>query len=336
MLAFYRIWGDTPSSIFSYFGYEFFIDAIHLIGLESISIGRITNNDTFKRRIGDIIAYSEIDIIEDSSSFGITLGYLYHVWIYITGIDMILATRIYLTPCGISNHLEHLTIIEWEFFYSKMSKKSWGDITSNHNCFYRNCARTTERIGEGNRVFPVSKCNECCGKIFLDGSFSCFSAISSLMERISSDIEENMRDIVDDENEDMYLDTIREIWSIQCTEYGSLSNTLESWYTLQSWSCRRCFDNNSFFSSEILTPLESIQSIIELIEIIRFFSSKLDIDSIRKSTPDEEFIHIPLCPSTRYETILDLYICTSETLTFSLDERLDSRLTSENKATMSV
>lgn len=147
---------------------------------------------------------------------------------------MIFTTRIYLAPCSISNRLEHLIIIEWEFFYPKMSKKSWGDITSNHNCFYRNCARTTERIRERNRVFPVSKSNECCGKIFFDGSFSCFSAISSLMERISSYIEENMSNIVDDEYENMHFYAIREIWSIQCTEYGSLPNTLESWYTLKS------------------------------------------------------------------------------------------------------
>jgi len=147
---------------------------------------------------------------------------------------MILATWIYLAPGSISNYLEHLTIIEWEFFHSKMSKKSWGDITSNHNCFYRNCTRTTERIRERNRVFPVSKSNECCGKIFFDRSFSCFSTISSLMERISSDIEENMSNIVDDEYENMYLDTIREIWSIQRTEYSSLPDTLESWDTLRS------------------------------------------------------------------------------------------------------
>lgn len=54
------------------------------------------------------------------------------------------------------------------------------------------------------------------------------------MEWISSDIEENMSDIVDNQYENMDFCSIREIRSIQRAEYGSLSNTLESRDTLES------------------------------------------------------------------------------------------------------
>ena len=47
------------------------------------------------------------------------------------------------------------------------------------------------------------------------------------MQGITSHIEEDMCDIIDDEDEDMDLRITRIVWSYECREYRILSDTLD-------------------------------------------------------------------------------------------------------------
>lgn len=137
--------------------------------------------------------------------------------------------------------------------------------------------------------------------------------------------------IIDNQYENMDFCSVCEIRSIESGEYCSLSDTLDCRNTFESRSCGRCLDDDAFFSCEVFTPLDAIEHIVEMIEIFSFLTTQLDIDSIRESAPNKEFIHISVRSCTRYETILDLYICTPESFTFSSYQGFESRLASENK-----
>ncbi len=332
MFGFELIWCDESSSFFSYSFYEFFIYFINLTVLETISVWRIRYNDTFSDWRTHKILYRKTDIIENSSSFCISLGYLDHLRCDITCENSIFTTWIDLTSGYVLYILEYFSIEKSEFLYSKMTIESWGNITSNHHCFYGNSSRSTHWIYEWSCIFPVCKCHECCGEILFDWSFSSLTSISSLMKWITRDIEEYMGNIIHNEYENMYLSTIGEIGSIESREDSSLTHTLDCWDTLEYRSCRRCLDDDAFLSSQIISPLQTIECIIESIEIFDFFWSELDIYSIRESTPYEEFIHISVCSRTRDESILGDDLCTTESFAFTFYEWFESWLTSEDKS----
>jgi hypothetical protein len=81
---------------------------------------------------------------------------------------------------------------------------------------------------------------------------------------------------------------------------------------------------------EILRPVDSVEQIIETIEISYFRTTEFEVNSIRKSAPYEEFIEIFWYTTCFYEAILGVYILESELLTLSLDEGFESRLAGED------
>jgi len=324
-------WCNKASSFFFHQSNKFSIDFINLTILKTISVWRIGDDYSFWNRMIYKISCRKIDILKYSRSFRISLGYLYHLRIDIARYDRVFSTWVDLAPCGILYIQEDFCIEKSEFFHTKMSREPWGNISSDHHRFDRNSSRTTEWIDEGSWVFPVCKCNECSSKIFFDWCFSGFSSISSFMEGITGDIEKNMSNIINNQDEYMYLCSIGRIRSIERREYSSLTDTLKSWNTLKSRSCRWGFDDDSLFSCQIFTPIETRESIIECVKIFCFFTREFDIDSIRKSTPDEKLVHISIVSSTGYESILSLYLSTSESFTFSFYEGFESRLTRENE-----
>lgn len=325
-------WCNKTSSFFLHQSNKFSIDFIDLTILKAISVWRIGDNDSFGNWIFYKISCRKIDIIENSSSFGISLRYLYHLRIDITRYDRIFSTWIDLASRSILYIQEYFCIEKSEFFYTKMSRKSRCNISSNHHSLDRNRSRTTERINKWGRVFPVCKCNECSSKIFFDGSFSSFSSVSSFMKGVTSDIKEDMSNVINNQDEYVHLSSVGSIWGIECREYSSLTDTLKGWNTLKNRSRRRSFDDDSLFSCQIFTPIECREGIIEGVKIFCFFSWKFNVDTIRKSTPDEEFVHITICSSTGYESILSLDFFASESFTFSFYERFESRLAGENES----
>lgn len=329
MLAIEWIRSDESSTIFSDFSDEFPVYLIDLCILQTIPIGRIGYDDTSLDRASYKVLCHKSDIIENSGSFGISLCYREHCGIDITRGNVVFSTWIYLASCGILDGFQHHTIEELEFFDPKMSIESWGNVASNHHCLNSNRPRSTEGIQQRRSVFPICKCDQSCGEIFFDWSLSSLPPVATLVEGIARDVKEDMSDIIDNQDEYMHLDSVGKIRSIECRKYGSLSDALDRRDALEGRSRRRCFNNDAFFSSEIISPLEFSESIIECIEVFSLHRWELDIDSIRKTTPHQEFIHILLSSGARYESILGLDIGASEPFAFSFDERFESRLTGE-------
>lgn len=329
MFGFEWKWSDESSSFFSYDSHEFAVDLVNLTILETIPIGWIGDDDTFWDWSSYKILHRKSNIIEDSCSFGISLRYLYHLGSDITRQDGIFTTWVDLASGSILYVQEYLRVKKPEFLHSEVTRESWSNIASDHDGFDRNSSWSTEGVNERNGVLPVCECYECCGEIFFDRSLSSFSSISSLVEWISRDIDEDMSHIIDDEDENMYLSTIGQIRRIECREDSPLPHTLNRWDTLEGRSRRWCLDDDSFLAREIIRPLESVQCIIESVEILYFLRCELDIDTIRKSAPDKELIHIPVSSCTRDESILGRDLGTTESLTLAFDEWLEAWLTRE-------
>ena len=158
--------------------------------------------------------------------------------------------------------------MESELLYTKMSSESRGDIAGDHHCLDRDRTRSTHRVREGSCIFPVGKCDECCSEILFDWCLACLSSVSTLVEWITCDIEEDMTGIVDDEDEDVDLDPVRQIGSIERREYRPLAHTLDRRGVFESRSRGCRLDDDPLLAREIVCPLEGVQCIIEGIEIL--------------------------------------------------------------------
>jgi hypothetical protein len=144
--------------------------------------------------------------------------------------------------------------------------------------------------------------------------------ISSLMEWITSDIEEDMSDIIDDEDEYMYLDTARRIGGRESREYRFLSDTLDGRYARESRSRRGSLDDDIFSTAQIVTPLYRFAECIECIEVSDPRLGETQIDAIGKSAPYEELIHIRQGSATLDYAVLPSDICEVELLTLATYE----------------
>lgn len=110
------------------------------------------------------------------------------------------------------------------------------------------------------------------------------------MKRVSSDIEEDMRNIIDDENEDMDFYRIGIIRGMESRKDRFLADRLDRRNAREHRSSRRCFDDDEFFPCQIFTPADICESIMKCIKTRDFFSMDIDVDSIGKSTSYKEFI----------------------------------------------
>lgn len=76
--------------------------------------------------------------------------------------------------------------------------------------------------------------------------------------------------IVDDEDEYMDLDPVCQIRRIECGEYRPLTHTLDRRSVLERRSGGCCLYYYSLLAREVVCPLESIQCVIERIEVLDF------------------------------------------------------------------
>lgn len=143
--------------------------------------------------------------------------------------------------------------------HAKVTWDSWCDIASDHRCFDGKCSRSTKRIDKGFFVSPSRKCDQCRCKTFFEGSLSRFLPISSLVKRITSDIQEHMRSIFYYEDQDMNLNATRCIWGTQSRENRFLTHGLDSWNARKDWFRRGCLDDNALFSCEVHAPINIFQ-----------------------------------------------------------------------------
>lgn len=185
-----------------------------------------------------------------------------------------------------------------------MTHESWCDIAGYHGGLDGDCTTSAERIKEGTCVFPVRPCHHSSSEIFLDWSFTCFDTISSLVEWVTRDIEEYMCDIVDDEDEYMYFNTTRGIRSIHRPIDCLLCDRLYRRYTREDRARRRCFDDDTFTTSEMFVPVYITTEVKESIEVNDPCFAEREVYSIGKSTPYEEFVEILIASATLHETVL--------------------------------
>ncbi len=233
MLSFEWMRCDKSSSLFTHGSNQFPVDLVYLIILQTIPIRGIGYHDSFGFCGNNEVTNREYDIIKHSGSFRIATRDTDHLRINVNCGHAILATWVDSTSSDILDLGIDSSIKKLEFFYTKIASQSWRNIASNHHRLNSDSSRPTERITEWRRILPVGKCDHRCGKILLDRCFSGFSSVSSLVQWISRDIEENMCHIIDNQYEDMYLDAIRKIWGIESREDGTLTHTLDRWNTLQ-------------------------------------------------------------------------------------------------------
>ncbi len=313
---------DESTSLLTYIFDELGIDRLDLIVLQSVPIWRIGDDDPLRYWASHVVSDRESDISIHSCSLCVGSCYSYHLRIYICPCDGIFATWIDLAASRILHLLQQPTIVESELFNSELASKPRGYIASDHDRLDRYRTRSTHRIREGSCVLPISERYECGCEIFFEWCLSCLTSVSTLVEWISRDIEEDMSHVVDDEDEYMYLDPVGYIGSIHRGEYRPLTHTLDRRCMLESRPGWCCLDYDPLFAREIVGPLEPVESIIERIEVLDFRICQLDIYSIGESASYEELVHILICPSTWYESISGDYLGTTDPVTFSLHEWL--------------
>ena len=321
----------------SYIFLEIAIECIEIIVLEPIPVRRIRNDR--RRRIarkewGELLGIlaRKVDITRYSGSLCISLSNLDHLRIDIWCIYLIFSTWIGFHACDIFHTCEFFAVVEGEWFDTEMPIHSWGDIACEHRGFYRDRPWSTKWIKEWFSIFPVRKSNKGAGKIFFDRCFSCFLSVSSLVKRITRDIEHDMSDIIDDKDEDMYFYRIRIVRSMERREDRFLADRLYRRSITQERSCRWCLYDDQLFSCEIFTPANVCERIVEAIKGRDFLSMDIDIDSIRESTSHKKLIGMCEFSWSRYESILDFHISESYLFRFSSYEGLESWLTRESES----
>lgn len=146
------------------------------------------------------------------------------------------------------------------------------------------------------------------------------------MKRISRDIEEDVGDIIDDEDEDMYFCFGRIVWRMDRREYRLLSDRLDRRSMSKLGASRWCFDDDALLPCEVISPGDICKRIMKSIEVDDLRIRDLHVDSIRESTSDEEAIENFEWTLPTYESILPGRLGESEFLTLSAHERLESWL----------
>ncbi len=149
------------------------------------------------------------------------------------------------------------------------------------------------------------------------------------MERISCDIEEDVGDIVDDEDENMDLDRIGIVRSMESREDRFLSDRLDGRSAREDRSSRARLDDDIFSSCQVISPAHIREGIVECVEVDDLCIRDLDIDSIRESASDKETIEDFEWTLSTYEPVLSCRLGESEPLTLTTYEGLESWLTSE-------
>lgn len=224
-------WRDESAMMSRDSGFEIRIEAIEVIVLKTLSIGRIRDDRDWwwicAMRWLWKISNRECDIIRDSCALRISSRYCYHLWIDIWSRDLVFSGGIGIHMSDILHTRELGSIMEGERLDAEMSIHSWSDIASEHRGFDRDRPRSAEWIYERLSIFPVRKCDECGCEIFFYRSLTCFLSISALMKRISRDIEHDMSNIIDDEYEDMDFDGVSIVRSMECGEYRLLCDWLD-------------------------------------------------------------------------------------------------------------
>lgn len=110
------------------------------------------------------------------------------------------------------------------------------------------------------------------------------------MERISRDIEEDMGDIIDDEDEDMDLDRVSIVRSMERREDRFLSDRLDSRSAREDRPSRACLDDDIFSTCQVVSPAHIREDIVKSIEIGDLRIRDLHVDPIGKSASDKETI----------------------------------------------
>ena len=320
--------------------YNFFevtIECIEIIVLESISIRRI--RDYSRRRITRkewrkflCILARKVDIARYSCSLCISLGDFYHQRIDIGSVYLILSAWIGFHAGDIFHARKLISHMKGEWLNTEMSIHSWGDIAGEHRCFYGDRPWSTKWIKEWFPIFPVRESNKCACEIFFYGSLSRFLSIPSLMERITSDIQKDMSDIIYYEDKNMDFYRIGIVGSMECRKDRLLAYRLDRRNARESRSSRRCLDDDELFSSEIFTPANICKSIMKGIKTGDFLSMNIYVYSIRESTSYKKFISMSKFSWSRYEPILNFHISKSYLLRFSAHEGLKSWLTGESES----
>ena len=151
------------------------------------------------------------------------------------------------------------------------------------------------------------------------------------MEGITRHIEEDMGDIIDDEDKYVNLCIIGIVWGRDGGEYSILPDALDGWDTRECRSGRWCLDDDLFLSCQIFSPFDIPKDGMERIEVDNRLFRKGEVDSIRETRGDQEFIHILQSSTRLHESIECTDVTHSDFLTFSLHEGFEAWLAGEEK-----